>query len=122
MTSNRACSIEVRPHEWPAPRKAGFTVLFDPEASPSGYVSVDKKGRKAEHVLEILVPEIWSALARVQKAPISESELVRATLQARDEERRHIARELHDDLGQSMVSLELALKWTEDVVRCMMCF
>src|SRR5262249_43642269 len=39
------------------------------------------------------------------------------TLRARDEERRRIALELHDDLAQSMASLRLALKWAEDLVR-----
>lgn len=119
-----ANSIEVRPHEeWPPPAKKSMSVYFDPENAQAGYISVDKKTEKAQPVLEILAPEVWSALllqsalARVQKAAISETELVRETLRAREEERRHIARELHDDLGQSMASLKLALKWTEDLVR-----
>ena len=119
-----ATTIELRPHdEWPAPPKGRLTVPFDPGAYQCGYVSVDKGGSKAEHVLEILAPGICSALllqaalTRVQKAGISETELVRATLRARDEERRHIASELHDDIGQSMASLKLALKWAEDLVQ-----
>lgn len=119
-----ADSAEVRPHdEWPAPEKKSFTVLFDPENDHSGFISVDKHSEKVRLALEILAPDVWSALLlqsalkRVQKAAISETELVRETLRARDEERRHIARELHDDLGQSLASLKLALKWTEDLVR-----
>ncbi len=85
--------------------------------------SADKTGEKVRSALEIVAPEVWSALllqsalARVQKAAVSETELVRATLRARDEERRHIARELHDDLGQSLASLKLTLKWAEDLAR-----
>ena len=100
-----------------------LTFPFDPEDERSGFVSVDKKGGKVRAVLEIVAPEIWSALllqsalTRVQKAAISEAELVREIFRARDEERRHIARELHDDLGQSMASLKLSLKWAEDLVR-----
>src|SRR2546422_6698115 len=117
-------SVEVRPHdEWPAPGKKGLTLLFDPDDEHSGFVSVDKKGEKVRSTLEIMTPEVWSALLlqsalrRVQRAAISETELVRETFRARDEERRHISRELHDDLGQSMASLKLGLKWAEDLVR-----
>src|SRR2546422_628098 len=117
-------SVEVRPHdEWPAPGSKEIALLFDPDDEQSGFVSVDKKGEKVRDTLEIMAPEIWSALLlqsalkRVQKAAISEAELVRETFRARDEERRHISRELHDDLGQSMASLKLGLKWAEDIVR-----
>jgi signal transduction histidine kinase len=114
--------LEVRSSdEWPVPEKKSITVHFDPANGHSGFISADKKGEKARSALEITAPEVWSALllqsalARVQKAAVSETELVRATLRARDEERRHIARELHDDLGQSLASLKLMLKWAEDL-------
>ncbi|HLH31497.1 MAG TPA: sensor histidine kinase, partial [Terriglobia bacterium] len=117
-------TAEVRQHEeWPAPAKSDRTVFFEAENSPSGYFSAGGRNPKLKAMLEIVAPQVWSAvllqlaLARVQSATISETELVRATLRARDEERRHIARELHDDLGQSLASLRLALKWTEDRVR-----
>ena len=119
-----ARTMEVRPHdEWPVPSKKGLTSLFDPENEQAGYVSVEGNADKNRFVLEVLAPEIWAALllqtalTRVQKAAMSETEMVRETLRARDEERRHIARELHDDLGQSMASLKLALKWAEDQAR-----
>jgi signal transduction histidine kinase len=107
--------------ERPAPEKKSVTVHFDVENNQSGYISSDKKNEKVRAALEIAAPEVWTALllqaalARVQKAALSETELVRATLRARDEERRHIARELHDDLGQSLASLKLMLKWAEDL-------
>jgi signal transduction histidine kinase len=116
-------SVEVRRNdERPAPVKGHFTVLFDPDNSQSGFVSVKTRGRKAAAAMEILAPEIWSilllqsALERIQRTSVSETVLVRETLRARDEERRRIARELHDDLGQSMASLKLLLKWSEGVI------
>ena len=117
-------SSEVRSHEeWPAPERQAATVFFDPESAHAGFISADKTGEKARLALELLAPEVWSALllqsalTRAQKAAISETELIRETLRARDEERRHIARELHDDLGQSLASLKLSLKWVEDLVK-----
>jgi signal transduction histidine kinase len=117
-------SVETRAHnEWPAPKKKALTVFFDPENEQAGFVSVKQVGKKGLSALDVLVPELWSALllqsalTRAQNTARSETELVRETLRARDEERRHIARELHDDLGQSMASLKLSLKWVEDLVR-----
>lgn len=116
-------SLEVRPHEeWPSPEKKVETVFFDRENDKAGFISADKKSRTTP-ALQLVGPSVWSglllqsALTRVQKAAISETELVRETLRVRDEERRHIARELHDDLGQEMASLKLALKWAEDQAR-----
>jgi signal transduction histidine kinase len=114
--------LEVRLHdEWPAPEKKAATAFFDPETEHSGFISTAAR-ELARSALEIVAPEVWAALLlrsaveRVQKASLSEAELARATLRARDEERRHIARELHDDLGQSLASLKLGLKWAEDHV------
>src|SRR5205085_948598 len=87
----KAQSVEMRPDdEWPAPNGKDLTVMFDPDASESGFISVSNRSVKVEEVLQILAPEILSALllqaalAKVQKASISESELVRQTLRTRD--------------------------------------
>jgi signal transduction histidine kinase len=117
--------LEVCHHdERPGPEKKWvITSSFDTENTQAGFISVDKRGAKVRAALVIVAPEVWfalllqSALTRVQKAAITEAELVRATLRARDEERRHIARELHDDLGQSLALLKLTLKWAEDLAR-----
>jgi signal transduction histidine kinase len=116
--------LEVRTHEtWPAPDKKIVTAFFDPETEHSGFISAGGDDEKTLSILDVLAPAVWSALLlrsavdRVQTASSSEAELTRATLRARDEERRHIARELHDDLGQSLASLKLGLKWAEDHIR-----
>jgi signal transduction histidine kinase len=109
--------------EWPAPNPKALTVFFDPDNKQSGFVSVNSRSENIRPVLNVVALEIWaalllrSAIERVQKATASENELARATLRGRDEERRHIARELHDDLGQSLASLKLELKWVEDQIR-----
>jgi signal transduction histidine kinase len=112
--------LEVRPHgRPPAPERNSLTVFFDFDNKASGYISAATKSVHGRALLEVLAPEVWAALLlrsavdRAQKAFQTETELVRATLRARDEERRHIARELHDELGQSLVSMTLGLKWAE---------
>ena len=117
-------ALEVKePAERPGPAQNSVTVIFLSENRRSGFMSVETRNTKVRDALEIMAPQLWTGLLlqmvlkRVQKTSGSEAELVRATLRARDEERQRIAQDLHDDLGQSLASLKLTLKWTEDLVR-----
>jgi signal transduction histidine kinase len=116
-------TMKVLPHQsWPPPQDNVPTVFFDPDAQHEGFISA-AGGEKIGQVLTIVSPQVWGALLlrsaadRVQKLSYAETEVAGATLRARDEERRHIARELHDDIGQSLASLNLGLKWAEDHLR-----
>jgi signal transduction histidine kinase len=108
--------------ECPVPQKRMSTSFFEPATEQDGFISAPNR-KKVRLVLDLVAPQLWSALLlrsaadRVHKLSSSESKLARATFRARDEERRDIARELHDDLGQSLASLNLTLKWAEDHVR-----
>jgi signal transduction histidine kinase len=105
---------------WFAPDKRKFTVYFDSENTQSGYLTVSPKTPQLVTAANMLAPAVWnglllqSALRRGQRGAKSETEMVRSALRAREEERLRIAQELHDDLGQSMASLKLSLKWAED--------
>jgi signal transduction histidine kinase len=108
--------------ECPPPQKRMLTSFFEPAAKQDGFISASRN-EKARVVLDLVAPQMWAALLlrsaadRVQKLSSSQTKLARATLHARDDERRDIARELHDDLGQSLASLNLVLKWAEDHIK-----
>ncbi len=54
---------------------------------------------------------------RVQAAMAERQDLARHILAARDEERRHLARELHDDCGQYLTSLRAEATFAEELAR-----
>ena len=107
----------------PQPPSKGTIAYFDLERPEAGFLWISTADAKCAQALQIIAPHagtaimLNAALKRSRRSTIQERELVRETMRSRDEERRRIARELHDDLGQSLASLKLNLKWVEDVVR-----
>ncbi len=106
--------------EWPPPSPAAQTVPFEGESEQHGFVSISTASEDTRWVLELIGPQISAALAlhaavrRAQRNAVSETELIRETLRARDEERRRITHELHDDVGQTIATLKLKLKLIEN--------
>ena len=82
--------------------------------------SVRHRRGHRDWILDLMAPQISAALTlnsairRAQSTANSETELVRSTLRARDEERRRITHELHDDVGQTIATLKLKLKVIQD--------
>ena len=109
--------------EFPQPSAAGTVAYFDAEARDAGYLWISSTEAKCAHALQIIAPHagtaimLNSALKQARSSTIHDREVVRENLRSRDEERRRIAWELHDDLGQSLASLKLKLKWVEDALR-----
>ena len=109
--------------EFPAPSVSGTVAFFDVDKPESGFVWMSTTEQKCVHALQLIAPHagtaimLNAALKRSRRTTIQDRELARETLRSRDEERRRIAWELHDDLGQSLASLKLNLKWVEDMVR-----
>jgi signal transduction histidine kinase len=107
----------------PPPPSRGSTAYFDADRPEAGFLWTSTTAAKCVQALKLLAPHVGTAillnaaLKRSRRSTLHERELVWETLRSRDEERRHIAREFHDDLGQSLASLKLNLKWVEDVVR-----
>jgi len=110
-------------NDFPAPGGTGYTERFSTDDEQAGYITISSTDPKPALVLQIVAPIIWNALLlqsavrRVRKAETLDMDVVRATLRGADEERRRISREIHDDLGSSIASLKLSLKWAEDLLR-----
>jgi signal transduction histidine kinase len=108
--------------ELPRTNPEGAAVHFDATYPEHGFLWARTNDKRSAQALALLAPQVWTAMTlrtaldRSTRSSVSERKLVRETLRSRDEERRHVARELHDDLGQSLVSLRLSLKWIQDIV------
>jgi signal transduction histidine kinase len=71
----------------------------------------ERELRQARDELEQRVQERTKALAAANETLRT---LSRQLLEAQEQERRHIARELHDELGQGLTSVKFALQMLED--------
>jgi signal transduction histidine kinase len=85
---------------------------------------VEEALRQAHDVLEARVDErtayltqaltqLEIAYAQLKQAEAAREELLRRLVTAEEDERRHIARELHDEMGQEITALVLGLKALE---------
>jgi signal transduction histidine kinase len=105
------------------PRARGCVVFFDENDATAGFVSASPNTPRLREALELIKPQIWAAavlrmtLDRTARSAVSESGIAHAAMLARDDERRRIANELHDDFGQQLASLRINLKWVEDKIR-----
>lgn len=88
----------VLPQILPQPSSVSFTALID-----------------ACLLTSLLAPLIWILVIRpLQRLAEIRHQLLALTLATQEEERRRIARDLHDDLGQSLTSLLVGLRTIEE--------
>jgi signal transduction histidine kinase len=117
-------AVSVHSHKQsPSPPPRGTAVLFDPGSPEQGFVWMQGSSPRGTQVLRVITPHIGTAVALLtgvsdaHRAVLRDRQLSRERFLSRDDERRRIAQELHDDLGQSLASLKINLKWVEERVR-----
>jgi PAS domain S-box-containing protein len=99
---------------------SGFAVLLQGEARPQGALAVYSRRRRLFshdelHLLEAVANMLALALER-HLAGESRARLLEQLITVQEEERRKIARELHDEAGQSLTALLLGLRAVEEAV------
>ena len=87
---------------WSTKRTAlGTVVIFHPDSRSAVAVRVSKHVETAVHLAAIAI--------RYYRNEVEMRRLTRRLLQSHDDERRHIARDLHDGTGQDLASLLITL-------------
>jgi PAS domain S-box-containing protein len=113
-----------RPHRASERQFASFDVLARQVADLIERAQVDEALRRANEKLEQRVAERTAELAGAndrlreevrerQRAEAARSELLRKLVSAQEDERRRVARDLHDSVGQFLAGLSLAFKAVE---------
>jgi len=114
-------------HLWPEPQRLHMKLIFDKAARTGTEVSfVERTGdswsefhfyplRSAAGQVEVVAVQSRDVSRRIA----AEEKLKRVVLQlvsVQEDERRRIAQDLHDDIGQRMAALLLSLKATEQAI------
>ena len=98
------------------------TVLSALHASGTEFqieASISKAGTGGKHFFTVIVRDITLRKAAEDALRLSQIELRELSaqvLQAREDEKTHIARELHDELGQQLTALKMDLAWARGLL------
>ena len=98
------------------------TVLFGFRADGTEFpieASISKAGTEGNHLYTVILRDITlrkAAQDALQQSQVELRELSAQVLQAREDEKTRIARELHDELGQQLTALKMDLAWARERV------
>ena len=81
--------------------------------------SISKSGGTGGHLYTVILRDITLRIAgedALRQSQVELRELSAQVLQAREDEKTRIARELHDELGQQLTALKMDLAWAREKV------
>lgn len=92
-----------------------LVMLVLPYLTPANSASAVSALIDASLLTGVLAPLLWYLIVRpLQKLAATRQRLLALTLTAQENERRRIARDLHDSLGQALTSLMIGLRTIEE--------
>ena len=75
--------------------------------------SIQDEGGQLTHAFNLMIESMEKSALEIEELSNMRQGLAEKLMQVQEEERSHLARELHDETSQSLASLRLGLKYTE---------
>ena len=75
--------------------------------------SIQDEGGQLTHAFNLMIESMEKSALEIKELSKMRQGLAEKLMQVQEEERSHLARELHDETSQSLASLRLGLKYTE---------
>ncbi|TGE37530.1 HAMP domain-containing protein [Desulfosporosinus fructosivorans] len=75
--------------------------------------SIQDEGGQLTHAFNLMIESMEKSALEIKELSNMRQGLAEKLMQVQEEERSHLARELHDETSQSLASLRLGLKYTE---------